>query len=1233
MFHDRCTIQDLNLLTHSVTSIMPAGLESRLSCAVCGRLLPFVGDPNNRLFSTIFPDMAFAFLVHLAYGPGSIPCAACRNNNKLGFSQIVVGPSGGAILYLADGSDEVNIRKLLHAHLKTTSDLTVVRDDRTFRRAFLQTFVVQHVQLLNELSLSETDLFSWVKHNESRLDKSFFTALWLLESGVVPTFTRSSEDTPTTGGFIPHEEATTNELHVNSQRNARQVLSKQTGEILGWLFVLWAQRSLEARSFNAFRDVVSRLLPKEVIYSDLMRHAAQTLGKLAEHFKIGERGAIAGRYSFETMLALLHARYHVPNPRRPEWTAILLQYEFERRLDGNDESLLLEPELLRAEIDTDVFWKGVHAIGHANFRKVNEQTSKGIIHLAETVERIYPNLGSSLLKLEILPNSAGTDEEVRAAFQEMMAVAFDNESSEYAQGFLEAQLRGILRWRPQLLVDAISLVNDRAALEWSPERQVKLKRFLVEVLNLSHNYKMARQVADEALALLNGSVEISPYEHASLLNEVGNCFRYSGDFSLALAKYDSALALVQDVSDETETYVLRRNRAIVLRDLHRYDEARAVFAWLRDRTQDNARLGNVVSEAICLIKTGQHDEAYELIEEYETLALGRSLLEREQLEYWSLRSQLLANHGQIQEAREAAHRVAEAAKQLNDPVSLAAVVTLLLDTADAKMPNEKRIEILTEVIELSRSALASIADAPGMADAALGCTERLYKALLACGDTMEAIKFLREMLDLITPDQTPRAWLLWTWLYELALDRRDAQGAAEALIHSLAALSFSVAQVTNSSDVKTLLAPYATKLEKLIQDAIVISQSSPEEADWLGTLSADILTAPILSAKLRASAGLEAALFDIEAEKKRFTDLLNETPARLIQVVRIKEGIAVLSMSLDRHGDISRSVHFIELDWPVVAATLRRLSFRLRSVSPKTTRLKVELENVRGWSELNATLTSILNKYGDGEPLCIAPGPIPTAAYTLSAQINQTLCFVPSMAALVALRIRRRALEGGLNWRPRSLFDFAVWRFGDKESVAEALRATVDDGAALAARHGLKYSGCPGEKADSEALMQGLGSAELARIACHGRLLQDEEAVDLLVAADGLLPPANSVALASNVASGHILAWRDLESCKRISPIVVSSACDSGTAIHHPGGERLGLERPLLAAGTIAFVAPQWPVPASPMQPFTTNFIDTYLSDPSISLAEVLCTVRNRALKDDVPPLAAEALAVFGDGL
>lgn len=143
----------------------------------------------------------------------------------------------------------------------------------------------------------------------------------------------------------------------------------------------------------------------------------------------------------------------------------------------------------------------------------------------------------------------------------------------------------------------------------------------------------------------------------------------------------------------------------------------------------------------------------------------------------------------------------------------------------------------------------------------------------------------------------------------------------------------------------------------------------------------------------------------------------------------------------------------------------------------------------------------------------------------------------------------------------------------------------------------------------------------------------DDLRFELLVAADGQLPPNDPIALDSEQGHRFLVDWQVISELRKCAPIVFSAACDSGMAISVRGGERIGLERALFQAGTLAYVAPQWPVPVAQIQPLINGIITTYLTNPTQTLAEVVFKEVNAAVAEGMPDWVARSVAVYGDWL
>jgi hypothetical protein len=254
---------------------------------------------------------------------------------------------------------------------------------REFRRAFLSRFIEPHVDLLNR---SPTLGGDWLEQHLDELRMPFFSALWLLASGIAPTDTFVRDTQAPRPFLVRHERAPAGAFTRTAAVQTRLV--GLIGHLFGGLLAIWAMRVLSARSFLPFQTAAPGLLPYRAMEEPVAEAiAARAFSKI--DVPLGERGATGVRYVFDGLFAILCDLQAARNPRRIDWTRILLRYEFERRVDATDESLLLDPEVVRRSIDEATYWRGVKILGamkpwaHADAARWHDT-------LTDTVNRIFP---------------------------------------------------------------------------------------------------------------------------------------------------------------------------------------------------------------------------------------------------------------------------------------------------------------------------------------------------------------------------------------------------------------------------------------------------------------------------------------------------------------------------------------------------------------------------------------------------------------------------------------------------------------------------------------------------------------------------------------------------------------------------------------------------------------------------------------------------------------------------
>ena len=1199
-------------------------------CEYCDSPLPLIGEGRPDMLFTAFPKMFGNCAAHLAFGPSALLCKVCGKVTKLALVQLVIGPDGRGVLYLPDDraapdpAREAAISRMLSdLHSFTPESLITVRNERDFRRAFITAFISPAAKMLNDYVLDEGPPLDWVARHLDGLDARFFGAITLIGMGLLPVFLAPASSA--TEPYVQHEAAPPEASHVVRQREAQDEFARRGGNILGLLLVHWVTQILEARSFNSFLDAMKAMLPPGRLLEPTVEAATARIENLVEQFTLGEPGATLGRYVAEAVLALLLCSRDTPNPRCKDWSKILLRYEFERRLDGNSEELLLDTALLRPTLDMPLFWRAVRALQWA-LRKEEDQLKQmeRYLLLAETVERLFPGQTNLLEEIKLSFADHVADEALLNFVHPLLNEVLRNLSETTLP--LRWILMGIANQRENLLEAVIEAALAPSTPFQRPAASAcRIARHGIEALHIAHRFGAALRLAETALMqLAEAETEgFTAHEKLRLLNEIANTRRYSADYRGALAIYDEILACLSSDLTDRDFRVVARNRAIVLRELHRYSEALAAFRSLRAAALDNELISLIVSEAICLRTMGEGLSASRLLRDHAHLIEGRSV--GEVSEFVRLLAQVHLDEGRDQEA---AHLADYLEKQKDTLAQLVAQRVRLRLAANSGKIDEvtawAAVQDLLKAFELAQ-------ELHGIPSALLATAEDLDFVLRKAGELDAAEQFVRTLLETGISMATPQGWILHILALRHAARRRDLDTVFDDTIGGMKALCAALDSLSSEADLPALLAPHQDVLEELVAWALRLVEHDTPDVSLLARAAGDLRAAPVLTVRLLRRAGLEAGVLRPEAEATRIAELLFNKKCVAVQAIEAEGKVALLLTRATGSKGVVTEVRRLPITIHDAAVVGAGLPPRLRRVMADAER--IHIANLDPWPSLASALCEALSELPTDQMLAISPGLVGSLAFSLALGGERPVCFVPSLGALTALRAERLARPGGLAWRPKSMLDFAVWFATERKEEASSLAKAPAHGAAIAAQYGLSHRALGGREGTAESLMAALEDTDVARIACHGRILAEQEAIDLIVAAEGRLPPSNLSKLLEAGRAPHILGWRRIAALRRAPSVVFSSACDSGATIHDPGGERLGLERAFFAAGSVAYVAPQWPVPTIAIQDLIDKVVVRWLADTSAPLAQVIYDERVAARNRGESPLGVEALAVFGDGL
>jgi hypothetical protein len=1212
-------------------------MGTRLQCSdpACRTWLNAETPEGSYAQLSTFPNDLVRCLEQLVLGPTVILCPNGHRNTIPGPALCVDEERTFGILYIPpdEAANADVIEASLRAKMPQISVIRRLSEPRGFRRAFIEGFVAQDAVTLNEFAQADAPL-RWVMENKQRVGYKFMASGFLLTSGAFPVgLVAREEATPDdlTRPFRPHEELQ-HRLTEEGSRQAREDIAEKLAVILFGQIMVMMLDILQKESAADLPAAVRQLAPAALLYTDVGGFLATEVEKNAARVKLGERGATGTRYCVEMIHALLHHACGRNNPRQKEWTMMLVRYEFERRLDGTHDGLLLPPHLVQDTIDQDIFWTTIRGFAGYIDPKAPDYESR-VDHLVDTAERIFPGAGRRLLEPGVAFSPDTPDDELDRSITEESLAKVLRTAGDNAAGFVETVLNGMIRERPALVVPIARRLADAVlglADDLGGDFVVKCISCITEQLNKASRHGLALSIG---LATRRHLEAIEPLASnltrpkARFLTEVGNCHRYAGEFEQALECYEAVLAFLPNDLNDYDHRVLEANRAIIYRSVGQLEEAKAAFNRLLENASDAERIGLIHSEALCWLMQGEAEQAKQLLQRHLTSLVGRSAIDLRMRGYQLTLAGLLFNEGAKSEAASLFSAVAAGADRARDlPVATIARAMAL------RCKGEKPKQFLAQYRDELAKALDDAFQLAGLPSLAVAIARLLSTALWEARKFAEAEHVIRRTLAWLAPRQSQDEWRLHLIAAEQALARRDGQRAADDITAAYLALQVNVVTMDPNQDTFSLLTDAEDRLVRLatlITDAV--------EGGYFGyaalRLAADIQNSPVLSSRLLPQAASEHGSDPVLGyADQSITKLLaaHDPPAVLVQTVQLETGLHLVITHLGPDGPVSL-VRPVGLSLERFAALNRRLAFQmlqLDAVSPS-----LALDAVTDWSVARDALRAAMRDVPAGTILSVVPGKIEAIPFTLALGERHPLAFVPSLAVAWHLRQRRLALPNARGWRPTSLFDFAVWQQGEKPTSVAAIETAAARLRDFAAQHNLAYASCFGEDGTAESLINGLLQSDLLRLACHGRLDANAMGAELLVAVDGLLPPSVLTTSRGTQAPKHFLSWQRLAGLSKIAPVVLSGACSSGVALRHQGGERLGLERPFFMAGATVFVAPQWPVSIEEIQKLNVAIAQAYISDLDKPLAIVLWELLTDAGGVHLSPLTTRAIGLFGDWL
>jgi CHAT domain-containing protein len=882
-------------------------------------------------------------------------------------------------------------------------------------------------------------------------------------------------------------------------------------------------------------------------------------------------------FHHEYLCAVAHAAAGRSSPRAEHWAALSLLLFSLSRGDAVQvpEMALLESSVLRRLIDFNVAWNAARPLltqgvertvdaeawfDHIGWGERYRQELAAVpfaLAVADLEDLEWERLATRLREL-----AAGQGEDVTDALPGMFATLL------LRAGRREDAVRVLLTGLDELAGEGEWARVARTAIEGS------------SLMSRHLDYGAATELLSRHLDRLLEE-DIGCRLHYSVLNEVGNAFRHQGFPLMALETYELVEQLMQDCEavDEHDRWMLRRNRAIVLRELNSFDEAISELeASLEavDPVDLDERIGLLVSLARTYVDASLPEHALPYAEEAARIPLAFNRAPQ-RIEV------LLA----LAAARAAASSGAEI-PQLTEAMELAEQLPRLRAVVAAATLHHARSCVLeSQTVARARAALEDIWQSPDPSFPPMLLMTAAY-----CLAEWELEQGNHDRAGEIVASLRERFGTSLSWMVdylEARLPSTEIEDAWALMKSVLQALDGSVPDQAGVG----FAAPFLVANDE-VHGFLLLTLRSALDAGVAGPADCVAVFELLNGREMRGA--LAAA--DRPDPLERLESVAGQLPVLFLPALEYEDEIQVV---LVRPGGECRLIP-LGIDAPAV----RRISteFAARAVTclitPQMEALEALVEPV-----LDALGAVIESEAAAGEHVCVLPSPSLLGLPLHAARFADGTLALERHGISVApnLSVVCRVLEGGERVRTEDqALVAAVCKQGDREELVHRVEAAAEH--VEAALVETRITSLRDLGAEKQAVLAGIEGCDHFVFIGHGARAPHAHGRGLCVAADGELPNAPLPVDVVPELRRFMIDAGDLETLARTPALVSSIACSSGRSLAGDGGTRLGLERALFAGGTRTILAPQWDVNGPSALRFLEAFYDNLCGDGAAGVAE-----------------------------
>lgn len=1234
--------------------------DENLICSNCGYIFTNISLNNFALAQYVYPGNLKAIKYLIGNDINVIKCPACDilNEHDKYIHTVFINALKQFYIYVPREAEKSWL-DVIESSMPEGSNYEILDEGEIFKHRIISSlfklvnpYLSELMNILNKPEVAGNRIASWFEKYRSDLNKEFFSLLYFIYLNLIPYLVLyvDSEDSIDQDDLLDmarlHHMVLVSVLDdpefqpkkALAEEHSRRKIISNIDIFMSMFFSRFFLEIYQDNKIREFPELVSQLVPSEIVSEILIENFSEFI---KNHLDEDDHNIL---YCAHFALATLCKYADLDNPSEQEWLNYFVSLEMVLRAEKDNSSL----EIYRPNTDDIIDTIKPELLLEFYAVRYNEINKDERIDKEDNQEiQIWLEIFKEL-SLSWLVGKFHTENLIIA--DDMLTNILDDIDVWVEQIGKHDELA-----KPTLLNFLINIgdKDEQELVMFSIELSKKLVDqnmdpmaiWIVcrasEILNSKHRYDFAEKVLNNCKIYL---VERNrwPYlddeyvTHIDYLTEYGNNLRNQRKPGEALKIYAQVRKYFGNDNVSRDYQVNERNISIVYRELGEFQKSYEILEGLVTLESDNFQKAGILnSMAVTQSEIGNYILAKQhLHDALISLPTGGGFEKYRLQPLFNLAQHFF--YDDPEKCYELANECLEIARKKNADLyeanALGIIIALL---KDSDMPKEDFYQLNVYLIQLVNEILGSnVVQSPnGLGIELQNILANSYENI---GEIKIAKSLILELLDNLNPSTFIGKWKLFLKLalYE-TFEKNNIKAksylmqAQNAAIEYVGSVNLDIDPVNMMLDISSLQRYLAKNYIDNLPDTWARDDDQKSGLRMIADFQASIIQTAVLrksSDSLLMPVNEYSNVYSDDSLKMLLTE--NQEEYSIMQVLNSLDGVFLIISNTNKNDASCEIIRIFEYGFDFYKL-IKDVAFKLE-MTPANYQGDPMLA-IKEWHEFSNKFMEIINEFvPEGVHVCIVPGVLAGLPFHYLLYGRNSINYVPSVVILRILRDKKLSLSNGAYWRPKNICDFMTWKSGESENVIKAFNESEKSLKTFAESNDIERVLVKGVDATADALMFALQNNESVRISCHGRADASNNRFEFVVSANGQLPPKDVRALTSDTGKDFLLNWDEIDMINQSSPIIFSTACSSGFSVSNLGGERIGLERKFINAGTITYIAPMWSVPVKQVQSLINDIIQEYFKS-NLTIADIVYNQIDAAMQIGVPNWIVKSIAIYGD--